>query len=226
MNAEKCDKENRGYTIVVADDHVLIRYGIKKIIGQDPSLTFIGEVESYEDLLLFLKKEVPDLLILDISMPHLVGVSHVGEVRKRCPKMKILILTLHKNIQYFYQSMASGADGYLLKDDSEEELLLAISKIRNGKTYISPTLSDDFTPEVIDQGLARRSEPYGGLTKREYEVLELVVAGCTSKDIAAALRISHRTVEQHRAKLLRKFNLRNSADLVNFAVRNGYVAPK
>ncbi len=211
------------YSILLADDHVLIRHGIKNIIKQDNNLHVVGEASNGEDLMEFLKRRVPDLLILDISMPKMNGVEAIGLVKKKYPQVKILMLTMHKNKQYFYHAIASGADGYLMKDDSDEELLLAIKKIQGGKTYLSPMLSDDFTDDVIAAHRNQQSSPFIGLTKREYEVLQLVVEGNTSKVMAEKLCLSPRTVDHHRSKLLKKFNLRNSADLVNFAVRNGFV---
>lgn len=216
----------KNYTILLADDHVLIRHGIKNIIKQDDELEVVGEVSNGEELLDFLKEQIPDLLILDISMPKISGIEAVALVKKGYPQVKVLMLTMHKNKQYFYHSMSSGADGYLMKDDSDQELLHAISKIRNGKTYISPILSDDFASDVISAHRNQQSTPFRSLTKREYEVLQLVVEGYTSKDVAEKLCLSPRTVDHHRSKLLKKFNLRNSADLVNFAVRNGFVKPE
>lgn len=218
--------EEKNYTVLLADDHVLIRHGIKNIIKQNDNLEVVGEVSNGEELIDFLKENVPDLLILDISMPKISGIDAVSLVKKKYPQVKILMLTMHKNKQYFYHSMSSGADGYLMKDDSDQELLQAISKIRSGKTYISPILSDEFASDVISAHRNQQSTPFRSLTKRETEVLQLVVEGYTSKDVAEKLCLSPRTVDHHRSKLLKKFNLRNSADLVNFAVRNGFVKPE
>ena len=213
------------YTIVLADDHVLIRHGIKNIIKLDKELEVIGEVCNGEELLECLKKNIPDLVILDISMPKVTGIEAVALVKKKYPQVKVLILTMHKNKQYFYHAMSGGADGYLMKDDSDDELLLAIRKIQSGKNYISPMLTDDFTADIISAHRNQQSLPFRGLTKREHEVLKLVVEGYTSKDVAQKLCLSPRTVDHHRAKLLKKFSLKNSADLVSFAVRNGFVTP-
>ncbi len=213
------------YTIVLADDHVLIRHGIKNIIKLNKELEVIGEVSNGEELLECLKKHTPDLVILDISMPKITGIEAVALVKKKYPQVKVLMLTMHKNKQYFYHSMSGGADGYLMKDDSDDELLLAIRKIQSGKNYISPMLTDDFTSDIITAHRNQQSLPFQGLTKREHEVLQLVVEGYTSKDVAQKLCLSPRTVDHHRAKLLKKFSLKNSADLVSFAVRNGFVTP-
>jgi DNA-binding NarL/FixJ family response regulator len=219
------ESSKKSYTVLLADDHVLIRHGIKNILKKNQELEVIGEVSNGEELIEFLKKQVPDLIILDISMPKISGTEAVSIVKKRYPQVKILMLTMHKNKQFFYHSMSSGADGYLMKDDSDEELLLAINKVQNGKTYISPILSDDFAADVISAHRNHQTTPFRGLTNREYEVLQLVVEGYTSKDVAEKLCLSPRTVDHHRSKLLKKFNLRNSADMVSYAVRNGFVRP-
>jgi DNA-binding NarL/FixJ family response regulator len=211
------------YRILLADDHTLIRRGIRNLISNNPALKVIGEVGDGEELLDFLGENQPDLLILDISMPKLTGIEAVSKVKKLYPKIKILMLTMHKNKQYFYHAMSAGADGYLMKEDSDEELLLAIKRIKHGKSYISPFLSQDFADDVISAYRNNRSSPFETLTKREREVLDLVVEGHTSKVMAGMLNLSPRTIDHHRANLLKKFDMKNSVDLVNFAVRNGFV---
>ena len=211
------------YTIVLADDHALIRHGIKNIISQDESLAIVGEVGDGEELLACLETGLPDLLILDISMPKVSGIDLAELVKEKYPGVKILMLTMHKNKQFFYGAMSAGADGYLIKSDSDEELLLAINKIRDGRTYISPFLADDFTEDVLSAYRNQEANPFKGLTKREKQILTLVVDGLTSKDMARKLNLSPRTVDHHRSNLLKKFKMKNSVDLVNYAVRNGYV---
>ncbi len=219
------DPDQKQYRILLADDHVLIRHGIRNIISNNPALKVIGEVGDGEELLAFLEKMVPDLLILDISMPKLTGIEAVGKVKKIYPQVKILMLTMHKNKQYFYHAMSAGADGYLMKEDSDEELLLAIKRIQEGKSYLSPFLSQDFADDVISAYRNNRSSPFETLTPREKQVLNLVVEGHTSKAMGEILHLSPRTVDHHRANLLKKFNMKNSVDLVNFAVRNGFITP-
>ncbi len=216
-------EKNKHYKILLADDHVLIRLGIKNMITHNPALEVIGEVGDGVELMAFLKREVPDLLILDISMPKMSGIEAVGKVKALYPQVKILMLTMHKNKQYFYHAMAAGADGYLMKDDSDEELLLAIKRIQQGSTYLSPFLSQDFADDVISAYRNKGSTPFESLTPREKEVLDLVVEGHTSKVMAKILHLSPRTVDHHRSNLLKKFNMKNSVDLVNYAVRNGLV---
>jgi len=221
----KMDTKQSQYTILLADDHALIRHGIRNLISNNPALKVVGEVGDGEELLEFLKKIQPELLILDISMPKLTGIEAVSRVKKLYPDIKILMLTMHKNKQYFYHAMSAGADGYLMKEDSDEELLLAIKRIQDGKSYLSPFLSQDFADDVISAYRNNKSSPFETLTNREREVLNLVVEGHTSKVMASMLCLSPRTVDHHRANLLRKFEMKNSVDLVNFAVRNGFVTP-
>jgi len=216
-------QSNSHYRIVLADDHVLIRHGIKNIIAKEEQLQIVGEVGDGEELLSYLKNDLPELVILDISMPKINGVELARILKKSYPSVKILMLTMHKNKQFFYQAMSAGADGYLIKSDSDDELLLAINKIRNGRTYISPYLVDDFTDDVLKAYRNEEVTTFKGLTKREKQILTMVVEGNTSKDMAAKLNLSPRTIDHHRSNLLKKFKMKNSVDLVNYAVRNGYV---
>jgi DNA-binding NarL/FixJ family response regulator len=215
--------EQKQYRILLADDHVLIRHGIKNIIKKNEQLVVVGEVSNGKQLMSFLEDSEIDLIILDISMPDIGGMEAIGLVKTKYPWIKILMLTMHKNKQYFYNAMAAGADGYLMKDDSDEELLVAITKVLSGKSYISPYMTDDFADDVINMYRNERRTPFQELTKREKEILQLVVQGFTSKQMAEQLNLSQRTIDHHRSNLLRKFNRKNSVDLVNYAVRNGFV---
>ena len=210
------------YRIVLADDHVLIRHGIKNIIAREAHLEIAGEVEDGEELLVYLEKDLPELVILDISMPKINGVELTRKLKRKYPSLKILMLTMHKNKQFFYQAMSAGADGYLVKSDSESELLLAVHKIRTGNTYISPYLLDDFTDDVVKAYRNQESATPDALTRREKQVLAMVVDGLTTREVAAELNLSPRTIDHHRSNLLKKFNLKNSVDLVKYAVRHGY----
>jgi DNA-binding NarL/FixJ family response regulator len=212
------------YRILLADDHVLIRHGIKNIIKKDEKFQVVGEVSNGKELMSFLETSEVEMIILDISMPGIGGMEAIGLVKRKYPWVKILMLTMHKNKQYFYNAMSAGADGYLMKDDSDEELLVALEKVLSGKSYISPYMADDFADDVISMYRNEKKSPFQELTKREKEVLQLVVEGYTSKKMAKHLNLSQRTIDHHRSNLLRKFNRKNSVDLVNYAVRNGFVS--
>lgn len=218
------EKSQETYRILLADDHVLIRHGIRIILSRDANLEIVGEVGNGDELLDRLKETVVDLLILDISMPKVSGIELTEILKKNYPGLKILVLTMHQNIRFLRRAIAAGADGYLVKSETEQEIILAIHKIRKGNTYISPCLENDFAEEMLNTYRnPSSSKTFRGLTKREKQVLGLVVNGLTSKQIAANLSLSPRTVDHHRASLLKKFDMNNSVDLANFAIKNGYV---
>lgn len=219
------EKGKEPLKIILADDHVLIRHGIKNLLSQSGEFEVVGEASNGEELIVMLDDHSAELVILDISMPKIGGLEAIAMVRERRPAMKILIFTMHKSKQYFYHAMMAGADGYLVKDDSEEDLLRAIRRIQEGRTYISPFLAEDFADDVINVYRRDKKSPFQELTKREREILQLVVDGYTSRQIADSLKLSPRTIDHHRSSLLRKFNMNNSVDLVNFAVRNGFATP-
>ena len=219
------EKGKEPLKIILADDHVLIRHGIKNLLSQSGEFEVVGEASNGEELIVMLDDHPAELVILDISMPKIGGLEAIAMVRERRPAMKILIFTMHKSKQYFYHAMMAGADGYLVKDDSEEDLLRAIRRIQEGRTYISPFLAEDFADDVINVYRRDKKSPFQELTKREREILQLVVDGYTSRQIADSLKLSPRTIDHHRSSLLRKFNMNNSVDLVNFAVRNGFATP-
>lgn len=214
------------YRILLADDHILIRHGIKKIIEQDETFEVVGEVSNGKELMEALEQTLVDLIILDISMPGTGGLEAIEMVKAKYPDIRILMLTMHKKKQYFYNAMSAGADGYLIKDDSEEELLVALEKVVSGKRYISPFMIDDFADDVALIYSGKAKSPFQDLTKREKEILHLVVKGFTSRKMAEHLNISQRTVDHHRSNLLRKLDGKNSVDLVNFAVRHGFAGPE
>jgi DNA-binding NarL/FixJ family response regulator len=209
--------------VVLADDHALIRHGIKKIIEDEPSLAVIGQVGDGLELLNFIKKIAPDIILLDISMPNLRGIEAIGECKKICPKAKIIILTMHKSKQYLCHALSAGADSYVLKEDSDVELLTAINDTLAGVLFISPVLASELNAEEIKACQEKKGVVTDSLTPRERQVLKLVAEGKTSRDIAELLSISTRTVEHHRANLLKKLNISNTADLIKYAIRKGYV---
>ncbi|WP_319586610.1 response regulator transcription factor [uncultured Desulfobulbus sp.] len=209
------------YRIVIADDHSLIRQGLKSLIHKDSSLRIIAEAGNGVELLECLRQNPPDMAILDITMPQLNGIEAIGKIKKLFPVMAILILTMHSGSHYFYQAMAAGAHGYLIKDDSDSELLTAIRTIREGKPYVSSQLSPEVTGEVIAGFRDQAKTPFFSLSDREKQVLKLVVQGCSSRVIGTMLSLSPRTIDHHRASLLKKYKMKNTVDLVNHVARNG-----
>jgi DNA-binding NarL/FixJ family response regulator len=184
----------------------------------------VGEAGDGLELLDLLKKSTLDMVILDISMPKLRGLEATIEIKTMYPKVKILILTMHNNKEYLMQALAARTDGYLLKEDTDTQLIDAIESIRQGKIFLSPLISKDLTSNLIDF-IGRTAKPYGEiLSIREKEVLTLLSEGKSSKEIAKLLFISSRTVEHHRASINRKLNIQNIVDLVKYAIREGYTS--
>lgn len=213
------------YKIILAEDHVLVREGIKKIIEAFPGLQVVGEVGDGSELLGLLKKLPVDMVILDISMPSLPGIEVTREIKQAYPSVKVLILTMHKKKEYLHNAMASGVNGYLLKEDAPKELLNAIEKIRQGMIYVSPLLASDLANLYVPSQRQGESEPYGPLTPREIEIIKMIAEGKSSKEIAEILFLSFRTIQNHRAKIMRKLNLKKNTDLVKYAIHKGYTAP-
>jgi DNA-binding NarL/FixJ family response regulator len=214
------------YRIIIADDHSLIRQGIKSIIGQDSELKVIAEAADGVELLARLAEQQPDMVILDISMPKMNGIEAVAKIRDQYPEIRVLILTMHSNAQYFYHVISAGAHGYLLKDDSDTELLPAIKTVQQDKTYVTPQLAAEVTGDMVTAFRDHKELPVVHLTGREQQVLQMVVKGYTSKQMAANLCLSPRTVDHYRANLLKKFKMKNSVDLVNHVVSNSLIVPK
>lgn len=213
------------YRILLADDHVMFRQGMKRIIEGVAGLEIVGEVGDGLKLLYRLKKSPPDMVILDISMPNLRGIEATKEIKTTNSEVKVLILTMHNDKEYLYHAISAGADGYLLKEDADTELFSAIETIRHGGNYISPLLIVELADDLAQtyHG-ARFKAPFEPLTTRERQVLKLIAEGRSSKEVANLLFISVRTVQHHRANIMRKLNIRKTADLVKYAIRKGYVS--
>ena len=210
--------------IVIADDHILMRRGLQMMIDSQPDLEVIGEAGDGLELLKLLQRMTPDMVLVDVAMPRLRGIEAVREIRSLYPHMRILVVSMHKNREYIYHAFAAGADGYLLKEDSDTELLLAVETVRQGKKFLSPLLQEDMT-----EGLAFLARSGGRLdapqlTVRESEVLKLIAEGAQNREIADLLCISTRTVEHHRASIMKKLGFKSLADLVKYAIRKGYTS--
>jgi DNA-binding NarL/FixJ family response regulator len=211
-----------GYRIVIADDHVLFRQGIKLILEERDNIEVVGEVNDGLELLNLLKKLTPHMVILDISMPNLRGIEATHEIKGINPAIKILILTMHKSKEYLYHAISAGAEGYVLKEDADTDLFSAIERIRQGKTYISPILPEELTDDLVQVCRGKHKVPSDHLTPREREVIKLVAEGKTNKEIAQLLFVSVRTVEKHRANIMKKAELKTTSELVRYAIKKGY----
>jgi DNA-binding NarL/FixJ family response regulator len=213
----------KAYCIILADDHAILRQGIRKIIEDEEGLKVIGEVSDGLELLNALKGQRPDMVIVDISMPKIRGIEATLEIKDRYPKIKVLILSMHKSKEYLFQAITAGADGFLLKEDTDDELFTAIDAVRKGETYLSPNIAKDLTNAFIAscrRGVDACDDP---LSTREKEILKLIVEGYTSKDISKLLNISVRTAQHHRANIQKKLQTKKMADMVKYAMDKGYI---
>jgi DNA-binding NarL/FixJ family response regulator len=204
-------------SIMLADDHVMFRQGVKRIIEETPGLEVVGEANDGLELLRLLKAQEPQLVLLDISMPHLRGLEATREIKKLYPRVKVIFLTMHRSKEFLQQALEAGADGFLLKEDADFELLRAIQTIRGGGKFISSLLS----AEMTDLALRNNSADPDPLTLREKTIVKLLSEGKTPKEIADLLYISVFTVRRHRDNIMRKLNLTRLADLIRYALSRG-----
>lgn len=206
-------------SIVLADDHILMRKGLIKLLEKNPYLKVVGEANDGHELLELLKSVSADLVILDLGMPNLPGLEVAKKLKFFYPQIKVLILSMYKGREFFEKALEIGVDGYLLKEDADTELFAAIDTIRNGDNYISPLLSHDMKALLFQQYQKARSKlGEACLTGREKEILSLIAAGKSGTDIALQLSISPNTVESHRASIKRKLGVSRMADLVKYAM--------
>ena len=216
------------FSILLADDHTMFRRGVRRIIQSISDTEVVGEASDGFELLELLKKTSPQLVIMDISMPNLRGLEATREIKIINPVVKVLILTMHKDKEYLYHAFSAGAEGYLLKEDADSELISAIDTLRRGGTYISPLLSTQLADLFMQKsrpGAEQLASPGELLTTREREIIKLIAEGKSSKEVADLLFISSRTVQHHRANIMRKLNIKKTADLVKYAIQKGYTSP-
>jgi DNA-binding NarL/FixJ family response regulator len=216
------------FKILLADDHVMFRRGVRRIIESMDNVEVVGEAGDGIELLKLVKDLDPDLVIMDISMPNLRGLEATREIKCIHSQLKVLILTMHKDREYLYHALTAGAEGYLLKEDADGELISAIDTLRKGGTFISSLLSSQMANIFVDKfrpGGEAVTAPEEPLTTREREIIKLIAEGKSSKEIGELLFISSRTVQHHRANIMRKLQLKKTADLVKYAIQKGYVMP-
>ncbi len=210
--------------IVIAEDHTILREGLRALLSSHPDLEVVGEAVDGREAIRFVEEKAPDLVLLDLSMPRLDGMGAIREIRKQSPHTKILALTVHKAEEYVLAALQAGADGYALKDATHAELVAAIRSVLAGKRYLSPGVSE----QVIEGYLAGKKAEnpksrWASVTPREREVLKLIAEGYRNREIAEALCISVKTVEKHRSNVMEKLDLHNVSDLTAYAIERGIV---
>jgi len=220
---------SKKHSIILVDDHSILRAGLRSILNSRPNLEVIAEVDNGIDAVKTALLLKPDLLITDLSMPKKNGTDVIIELKKRLPELKCIVLTMHSGDEHIHPALTAGANSYILKDDSHEELLTAIEIVLNGKIYLSPSICGNNVQEYLNtSNLSHKPKPstaFSALTKREKEILKLIAEGYRSKDIAELLSISIKTVDKHRTNLMKKLGLHSISNLTVYAIQNGLVNP-
>lgn len=211
--------------VVIAEDHTILRAGLRALLSSRKDIVVVGEAGDGREAVRVVDQYIPDLLLIDLSMPRLNGMEAIREIKGRHPRIKIIVLTVHKSDEYIVASMNAGANGYILKEASQNELLLAIEYVMAGKIFLSPGISGKVMDAFLEQKRKEKTESaLDILTSRELEILKLVAEGYRNRDIADHLCISIKTVEKHRANLMQKLDLRNTAALTAYAIEKRIVS--
>jgi two-component system, NarL family, response regulator NreC len=211
--------------IVLADDHTVMRSGLRLLLERQPNLQVVGEAADGTEAVALAGEQKPDVVVMDIAMPHLNGVEATRQIVTRSPDTAVVILSMHSDESYVIRSLKAGARAYLLKDSAEADLIAAIHAITEGKSFFSPgvrrLLKEDYMHKMAELGA---EDSYELLTNREREVLQLVAEGKSNKDVANLLNLSLYTVETHRTHILQKLNLHSVPELILYAVRKGIIS--
>jgi two-component system, NarL family, response regulator NreC len=211
--------------ILLADDHIVMRTGLRALLERQPNLEVVGESENGRETVTLAGSLRPDVVVMDVGMPILNGIDATQTIVAECPTIAVIILSMHADESYVMRALKAGARGYLLKDSGAADLIGAIQAVSQGKSFFSPKVSrilaEDYVRVLKQKGAV---DSYDLLTSREREILQLLAEGKTNKEVATALNISPYTVETHRSHILQKLNLHNSAELVLYAVRKGIIS--
>ena len=210
--------------ILLADDHTLVRQGLRKLLEERPDWEVIAEAGDGREAVRLAEQHKPDVAILDVAMPLLNGIEATRQITKRVPGTHVLVLSMHADEAYVTQILQAGATGYLLKDSADVDLLKAVGEAAHGRSFFSPAIArvmlDDYVRQLADKGVTDR---YESLSAREREIFQLIAEAKTNKEIAALLSVSPSTVETHRAHIMEKLDLHSAAEIVLYAVRRGVI---
>ena len=208
-------------TILLADDHHVVRQGLHALLEAEPDFSIVGEAADGLQVLEQVERLRPDVLVLDLMMPGLNGLEVMREITRRSLRTRVVILSMHSNEAYVLQALRSGVAGYVLKESTASDLAQAVREAAAGKRYLSPPLSERAIEVYLEKAQMTTLDAYETLTSRERQILHLVAEGLGNSEIAARLSISPRTVETHRANVMRKLNLHSQTDLIRYALRKG-----
>ncbi len=211
--------------VLLADDHTIVRKGIRSLLDHEPNIEVVGEAEDGQEAVKQVESLNPDVVLMDITMPRLTGLEATRQIKKLFPNVKVLVLTMYTNEEYVLQLLRAGAAGYLIKQSAPAELLSAIQAVYRGDTFLSPAISKVIVQEYLRHtGGALQDDSYDTLTVREREILQLIAEGHTNREIADNLDISVKTVGVHRVNLMEKLDIHNTTELIKYAIRKGIIS--
>ena len=211
-------------TVVLADDHAIVRRGLRALLEMEPDIVLVGETEDGLETVRLVEQLSPDILIVDLVMPGLGGLEVTRQVRKSSPQTHVIVLSMHANEAYVLEALRNGALGYILKGSQVDDLVRAIREVAAGRRYLSSPLSERAIDVYVQKSEASILDNYETLTHRERQVLHLIAEGHTNAEVAGRLFISSRTAETHRANVMRKLNLQNQTDVIRYAIRRGIIS--
>jgi DNA-binding NarL/FixJ family response regulator len=207
--------------VMIADDHGIVRSGLRLLLEREPDIEVVGEASDGIEARKMAIAERPDLAILDVKMPKLTGLQATREIREQAPEVAVLILSMHDDERYLFEALKAGASGYVLKRQADQDLIEAIRAVERGEPFLTPDAQRALIRDVLDREVDRSHE----LTPREEEVVKLVAEAHTNKEIAEILHLAEKTVENHRANAMRKLGMRDRVELVRYAIRRGLIEP-
>ena len=208
-------------TVLLADDHPIVRQGMRNLLDAEASISVVGEAEDGLQTVQMAEQLKPDVVIVDMMMPRLNGLEAIRQITSRVPNTRCIVLSMQSADPYIVQALKAGASGYVLKDSGPSEVIGAIHQVLSGKRYLSPQLSEKLIDLFVAKVEVEVLDPYNSLTAREREVMQLAAEGLSNNDIADQLSISTRTVEQHRQNMMNKMDFKNQTDLIRFALKRG-----
>jgi len=208
--------------ILLADDHTILRAGLKMMLNAQPDMEVVGEAPDGRQAIIETQRLQPDIILMDITMPEMNGIEATRHIKKLVPESRILILTMHEHDEYVFQALRAGASGYMLKEAADTELISALHIIQSGQFYLSPMAQSVLVGDYLQRvRIGEEKDSYSSLTEREREILKLIAEGYTNNQIAERLVISPKTVDTHRTHIMDKLNLHSRAELVKYAMRRG-----
>lgn len=208
--------------VMLVDDHKMLREGIKQLLEFDSEIKVISSAQTGKECLSLLEENKPDIVLLDINLPDTSGIKLIKDIKKRSKTIKVMMLTVHNEVEYLVDSMDGGADGYILKDSGAEELIKAIKFIYNGERYIEPSLIPSLNARLVQ--LETETDMVKSLTKREIQILSLLVSGKSNLDISETLKLSEQTIKNHVTALYKKIGVKDRTQAAVFAIRNNIVS--